>query len=110
MPRTPRIIAVLILIAAVLATAALFKAHRHQVAWRFGDHNPILAFNLGGVALDANGQGATEDEQHDIDMLDMSLDKLRRVFYKPREDRYQVRSTILTSQLPASRRDEQDRR
>ncbi len=83
MPRSARIITILVIIIGILATALVLQMHRHDVTWKFRDHNPILAFNLGGVAMDVNGQGATEDEQHNIDMLDMSLEKIRRVYYKP---------------------------
>jgi len=112
-PRTARIISVLVIIIAVLAGALLLQAHRQQGARKFGDHNPILAFNLGGVAMDAAGQSATDDEQHNIDMLDMSLDKIRRVYYKPVDEAALLRgerqgveeylkSKHVSAQLPAA--------
>ena len=81
-PRLLRFVALFALILAILVSGAALYQHRHPSAWRFSDYNPILAFNLGGVASDVNGQ-ASEDEQRNIDMLDMSLDKLRSVYYKP---------------------------
>jgi len=81
-PRSLRFVALFALIVALLVGGAALYQQRHPSAWRFSDHNPILAFNLGGVANDVNGQ-ASEDEQRNIDMLDMSLDKLRSVYYKP---------------------------
>jgi len=81
--RTRSIIAVLVFIIALLAGALLAQSHRQQIAWNYGDDNPNLAFDRGGVAIYANGQSATGDEQHSIDMLDMSLEKIRRVYYKP---------------------------
>ncbi|MDQ6781580.1 MAG: S41 family peptidase [Candidatus Eremiobacteraeota bacterium] len=112
MARTRPIIAILVFIIALLAGALLVQSHRQQIAWKFRDHNPILAFNLGGVAMDANGQSATGDEQHSIDMLDMSLDKIRRVYYKPVDEAALLRgerqgiieylkSKHMTAQLPA---------
>jgi len=67
----------------VILVVLLLQAHRHQAGQQLTAHNPVLAFDLGGVARDANDRGSSSDEQRDLDMLDLSLDKIRRVYYKP---------------------------
>ncbi len=72
-----------IIIAVVLVLIAFIAlTHRPSVAWRLHEHHPVLAWDLGNVAVDANN-GAAGDEQRSLDMLDMSLDKVRQEYYKP---------------------------
>jgi len=53
--------------------------------------------------IGADLEGAENDQQHCC----LPVAKERRDFWEICEDRYQVRSTILTSQLPVSRWHEQ---
>ena len=74
------------LIAIVAVLAGLFfllvLAHRPSASWAHHDRRSLLAWDLGNVASDAGGSG-TADDQRSLDMLDMSLDKIRNVYYKP---------------------------
>ncbi len=70
------------LLLVLFAVIAGVLATRHRSVLVLGDHHPLLAFNLGNVAVDAsNDYGG--DVQRDLDMLDMSLDKVSSVYYKP---------------------------
>lgn len=71
---------VLLLVLIVVCVALLAARHRNGLV--LGDHHPILAFNLGSVAVDATNDSAG-NQQRDLDMLDMSLDKVSSVYYKP---------------------------
>lgn len=74
------IIALLTVVAGLLVIVTL--AHRPAVSWARHDRHSLLAWDLGNVASDAGGLGAGND-QRSLDMLDMSLDKIRDVYYKP---------------------------
>lgn len=81
MSASRRTIAILALvIVGLLAFAAL--AHRPHLALRMREHHPVLAWDMGNVAVDA-ASGLAGDEQRSLDMLDMSLEKIRSVYYKP---------------------------
>ena len=54
--------------------------HRPHIAWRTHHHHPVLAWDFGNVAVDANNPAG--DQQRNLDMLDMSLEKIRSVYYK----------------------------
>ena len=69
-----------VLVAALLALT--FVQHRHGVAWRGHDRHPVLAWDLNSVAGDADDSSA-DGQQRNLDMLDLSLDKIRNVYYKP---------------------------
>ncbi|MDQ6766863.1 MAG: S41 family peptidase [Candidatus Eremiobacteraeota bacterium] len=71
----------LILVVVIVAMLAfLVLEHKPRIALRMHEHHPVLAWDLGNVAMDAGG-GATI-EQRSLDMLDMSLEKIRSVYYK----------------------------
>jgi carboxyl-terminal processing protease len=77
-----RKILVLLVLTLVSLLALVVVAHRPRVSWATHDRHSILAWDLGNVASDASGAGAAGD-QRSLDMLDMSLDKIRDVYYKP---------------------------
>ena len=81
MSSSRRAIIVLILVIAGLL-AFLAVQHRTHLAVRIHDNHPVLAWNMGNVAGDA-ADGSSSDQQRNLDMLDMSLDKIRSVYYKP---------------------------
>jgi carboxyl-terminal processing protease len=59
----------------------LVVQHRPHIAWRPHHHHPVLAWDFGHVAVDADNSAAG-DQQRDLDMLDMSLEKISSVYYK----------------------------
>jgi carboxyl-terminal processing protease len=61
--------------------AFLVVQHRPHIAWRTHHHHPVLAWDFGNVAVDADNSAAG-DQQRDLDMLDMSLEKISSVYYK----------------------------
>ncbi len=73
--------AIVAVLAALIAVVALAQ-HRPTLAWHSHDRHSVLAWDLGNVAGDVDN-GAASDEQRSFDMLDMSLDKIRNVYYKP---------------------------
>ena len=75
-----RTIVILVLVIIGLATFLVVQ-HRPHIAWRTRHHHPVLAWDFGNVAVDADS-GAAGDQQRDLDMLDMSLEKIRSVYYK----------------------------
>lgn len=80
---TPRRFAVIIVLAAVAGAAlAFFVQHLSPLRERLAQRHPILAWDLNNVAFDG-GAGAGANDQRDLDMLDMTLDKVRDVYYKP---------------------------
>ncbi len=81
MSSSRRTIIVLILVIAGLL-AFLAVQHRTHLAVRMREHHPVLAWDMGNVAGDA-ADGSSGDQQRNLDMLDMSLDKIRNVYYKP---------------------------
>jgi carboxyl-terminal processing protease len=82
----------LVFIAALACLAAVAVGVQHSAALR--DHvrerRAILAWNLGNIAFDAGDNAATA-EQKDLDMLDISLDKVREVYYKPIDEEQLLR-------------------
>ena len=72
----------IVAILAVLVAVVVLAQHRPTLAWHSHDRHSILAWDLGNVAGDVDN-GAASDEQRSFDMLDMSLDKIRNVYYKP---------------------------
>jgi carboxyl-terminal processing protease len=73
----------LLIVALIIAMPLAALTVRHWVlAPRSHDRASLLAWDLGNVAVDAQS-GSAQDAQRDLDMLDMSLDKIRNVYYKP---------------------------
>jgi carboxyl-terminal processing protease len=77
-----RKILTLITVVLVPLLVVLMLVHRPHASWARHDRHSLLAWDLGNVASDAEGSGAGGD-QRSLDMLDMSLDKIRDVYYKP---------------------------
>jgi carboxyl-terminal processing protease len=73
------VVLVLVIVALV---AVLVLQHRPHIAWRTHHHYPVVAWDLGNVAVDADNSAAGS-QQRNLDMLDMSLEKIRSVYYKP---------------------------
>lgn len=69
------------LVAALIAGAFVVQ-HAAPLRERLSERRAVLAWDLGSIAFDGN-ESAGNDEQKDLDMLDMSLDKVRDVYYKP---------------------------
>jgi carboxyl-terminal processing protease len=49
---------------------------------RLAERHDVLAWDLTNIAFDG-GEGPADGQQRDLDILDMSLDKVRDVYYKP---------------------------
>ena len=77
-----RKIAIVLIVAIVGAIALIMLAHKHGATWRVHDRHSVLAWDLGNIASDADDSAAGA-EQRSLDMLDMSLDKIHDVYYKP---------------------------
>lgn len=77
-----RKVIILAVVAIALVAAGIGLQHSLPMRERLNERRSVLAWDLGNIAFDG-GDGAGSDEQRDLDMLDMSLDKVRDVYYKP---------------------------
>ncbi len=80
--KTLTILAVLALVAVVVLGLSRLSPIRERLAER----HDVLAWNLTNIAFDG-GDGSTDSQQRDLDILDMSLDKVRDVYYKPIDEK-----------------------
>ncbi|HXW52379.1 MAG TPA: S41 family peptidase [Candidatus Acidoferrales bacterium] len=72
------VLAVLAIVAVVVVTLGRVT----PLGQRLAERRDVLAWDLNNIAFDGE-DGTANDQQRDVDMLDMSLDKVRDVYYKP---------------------------
>jgi carboxyl-terminal processing protease len=78
-----RRILVLVVVCGALVALSLGLQHAGSLRQHLNERRSILAWDLGNIAFDGGGEGSQDSQQRDLDMLDMSLDKVREVYYKP---------------------------
>jgi carboxyl-terminal processing protease len=77
-----RPVLIFLAICAALALAIVVVRHDGPLRERLAGRHAVLAWDLGNMAFDG-GDTEHAGEQRDLDMLDMSLEKVREVYYKP---------------------------
>jgi carboxyl-terminal processing protease len=73
---------IFLVVIAGLAAVSIGVQHGAALRERLAERRSVIAWDLGNVAFDG-ADNAPNSEQRDLDMLDMSLDKVREAYYKP---------------------------